>query len=68
MVDRNFKPGAKSTIQRKDMDQAIKLASSLGLEVPATTLNRDLYDSLIRAGYGDLDHAALIKAICPDII
>ena len=68
MVDRNFKPGAKSTIQRKDMDQAIKLASSLGLQVPATTLNRDLYDSLIRAGYGDLDHAALIKAISPDII
>ena len=68
MVDRNFTPGAKSTIQRKDMDQAIKLASSLGLEVPATTLNRDLYDVLIQGGYGDLDHSALIKAIAPDTI
>tara|TARA_B100000700_G_scaffold308467_1_gene386230 strand:+ start:2228 stop:3127 length:900 start_codon:yes stop_codon:yes gene_type:complete len=68
MVDRNFTPGAKSTIQRKDMDQAIKLASSLGLEVPATKLNRDLYDVLIQGGYGDLDHSALIKAIAPDTI
>ena len=68
MVDGNFTPGAKSTIQRKDMDQAIKLASSLGVKVPATTLNRDLYDLLIQAGYGDLDHAALIKAIAANTI
>ena len=68
MVDGNFTPGAKSTIQRKDMDQAIKLASRLGVKVPATTLNRDLYDLLIQAGYGDLDHAALIKAIAPNTI
>lgn len=63
MIDNAFAPGAKSTIQRKDMDQALELAGQLGLEMPATSLSRDLYDKLIAAGDGDLDHSALIKAI-----
>lgn len=66
MIDGTFEPGAKSTIQRKDMDQALELASQLGLEMPATSLSRDLYDKLIANGDGDLDHAALIKAIDPE--
>ena len=68
MVDKTFAPGAKSTIQRKDMDQAETLAARLGMEMPATTLNRKLYDRMIAAGHGDLDHAALIAAIDPGAI
>lgn len=67
MVENSFAPGAKSTIQRKDMDQAIALARELGITLPATSLSRDLYDTLIENGDGDLDHAALIKAIDPDL-
>jgi 3-hydroxyisobutyrate dehydrogenase-like beta-hydroxyacid dehydrogenase len=63
MVSGDFTPGAKSTIQRKDMDQAIKLASELGLDMPATSLSRQLYDKLIESGGADLDHAALFKVI-----
>jgi len=63
MVKNSFEPGAKSTIQRKDMHQAIELAAQLGLEMPATTLSRDLYDRLIDSGNGNLDHAALFKVI-----
>lgn len=66
MIDGAFEPGAKSTIQRKDMDQALELAGQLGLKMPATSLSRDLYDRLIANGDGDLDHAALIKAIDPE--
>ena len=68
MVDKTFAPGAKSTIQRKDMDQAETLAARLGIEMPATTLNRKLYDRMIAAGHGNLDHAALIAAIDPGAI
>ena len=68
MIDNEFVAGAHSTTQRKDMDQAIELAHSLGLKLPATLLNRDLYDQMIEAGHGNLDHAALIKAIDPDAI
>lgn len=68
MLDREFTPGAKSRTQRKDMDQAITIAAEFGLKLPATELNRELYDRVIDAGYGDLDHAALILAIDPDAI
>ncbi len=34
--------------------------------MPATALSRDLYDNLIAAGLGDLDHSAPIKAIYPE--
>ncbi len=65
MVAGTFEPGARATVQRKDMQQALDLAKELGISLPATALNRDLYDSLIAAGFGDLDHAALIKALDP---
>ncbi len=66
MIDGAFEPGGKCVTQRKDLDQALELAAELGFEMPATALNRDLYDKLIDAGLGDLDHSALIKAIDPD--
>ena len=66
MVTGRLQPGARATVQRKDMDQAVELAEQLGMELPATRLNRALYDKLIAAGFGDLDHAALIKAIDPE--
>lgn len=66
MIDHSFSPGGKCTTQRKDMQQALELGDALGLELPATALGRNLYDRLIAAGHGDLDHSALIKAIDPD--
>ncbi len=66
MIDGAFDPGGKCVTQRKDMDQAWELAAELGFEMPATALGRDLYDKVIEAGLGDLDHSALIKAIDPE--
>ena len=63
MVMERFEPGAKSTIQRKDMHQALELAADLDLDLPATALSRDLYDRLIESGGADLDHSALFKVI-----
>lgn len=63
MIDDTFEPGARATVQRKDMDQALELAAELGITLPATRLSRDLYDWLIENGGADLDHAALIKVI-----
>lgn len=66
MIEGKFTPGARCPIQRKDMDQAMELAEHLGIELPATALSRDLYDRVIEAGDGDLDHSGLIRAIRPD--
>ena len=63
MTSRDFRLGGKSATQRKDMALALELAVELGLELPATALNLDLYDRLIDAGFGDLDHSALVRII-----
>ena len=63
MIDGAFTPGGKATTQRKDLQQALDLASSIGIELPATALTRDLYDRLIAAGGGDLDHSGLYTVI-----
>ena len=63
MIDGAFVPGGKATTQRKDMQQALDLAASIGLELPATALSRDLYDRLIASGGGDLDHSGLYTVI-----
>ena len=63
MIDDAFTPGGKATTQRKDLQQALDLAGSIGLELPATALTRDLYDRLIAAGGGDLDHSGLYTII-----
>lgn len=66
MIDRTFVPGGKCTTQRKDMDQGMALGQAFGIDLPATALGRELYDKLIEAGDGELDHSALIRAIDPD--
>jgi 2-hydroxy-3-oxopropionate reductase len=63
MIEGNFEPGARCTTQHKDMSQALALAADLGLDLPATALNRALYQKLMDQGLGELDHSALIKAL-----
>ena len=63
MVEGGFEPGGRVKIQRKDVDQALALARSLGLELPATALSLTLWDEMIARGWGDLDHSALVKLI-----
>jgi len=63
MIERNFEPGGKVVTQRKDLAQALELAKSLRLELPATALNLKLYDRLIDVGDGNLDHSALIRVL-----
>lgn len=63
MVSGDFTPGGKCTTQRKDLYQALKLAGEYGLDLPTTAQVMDQYDRVIDAGFGDLDHAALIKVL-----
>jgi len=65
MVSGDFTPGGKCVTQRKDLFQALKLADEHGLNLPTTKLVMDQYDQVIKDGFGDLDHAALIKILKP---
>ena len=61
MIDGSFAPGGKVTTQHKDLSQALDLAASLSLSLPATRLNMSLYQRLIDNGDGGLDHSALFR-------
>ena len=63
MIDGDFTPGGRARLQLKDLHQAAELAQEIGLRLPETELSRDLYQTMIEHGYGDLDHSGLFKII-----
>jgi 2-hydroxy-3-oxopropionate reductase len=60
MVDRNFVPGAPSTIQLKDLDTVLLEAEALSLDLPIVRAVRDLYANLVARGQGGVDHSGLL--------
>lgn len=66
MAEGRFDPGGRSVTQRKDLQQALDLAADHALDLPITRLTRDLYDRLIAAGGGDLDHSGLYTLYAGD--
>lgn len=65
MVTGDFRARAKATIQRKDMRAALALAEEAGIDLPGLMTNAGLWEALVDAGFGDLDHSALMLAIDP---
>jgi 3-hydroxyisobutyrate dehydrogenase-like beta-hydroxyacid dehydrogenase len=61
MLTGQYAPGARVTTQIKDMRQAIELAASVGLSLPAVALGRARFEELGAKGDGDLDHSALYR-------
>jgi 2-hydroxy-3-oxopropionate reductase len=59
MVDRDFAPRARMTVQIKDLRNALATASEVGFDAPITTLFEKLYAEGIKHGLSDLDHAGL---------
>ncbi len=59
MVDRDFAPRARMTVQLKDMRNALATADELGFQAPITAAFEALYASGIEHGLSDLDHSGL---------
>lgn len=60
MTTGNFEPGGLSTLQLKDLDNALAEASGLDLELPSAQAVRDRFAHFITAmDGGDRDHAGL---------
>jgi 2-hydroxy-3-oxopropionate reductase len=59
MVDRDFAPRARMTVQLKDMRNSLETAAGLGFEAPITGLLEQLYKDGIEHGMSDLDQAGL---------
>ena len=58
----DFAKGGKSSFQLKDLEIALKEASSLDLNLPLTELITSLYKEHTLQGNAELDHSSIIKS------
>lgn len=63
MLARNFKPGFKAKLHRKDLDIVLAEAQDSGMTLPATALAAQMMHALVDAGGGESDSAALIEIL-----
>ena len=59
MVERDFTPRARLSVQLKDIRNALATADEVGFDAPVTTLFEKLYSEGVDHGLADLDHAGL---------
>jgi len=59
MVERDFAPRGRMTVQLKDMRNALATAQEIGFDAPVTTLFETLYAQGVEHGLGELDHSGL---------
>ena len=59
IIDRNFKPGFKIKLHRKDMNIALQTGKQLSVPLPATSIVASQMDALLAAGDAELDHSSL---------
>lgn len=63
ILQRNFQPGFKTKLHRKDLAIVLNTARELGLALPATANTAELMNALIAHGGGELDHSALVTIL-----
>ena len=63
MLQRNFQPGFKTKLHRKDMAIVLDTARELALALPVSSTVAELMNSLIANGGGELDHSALVTVL-----
>ncbi len=61
IFSRNFKPGFKIRLHRKDLKNALDTAKGLDRPLPLTALVQQFLTSLDTRGRGELDHGALAQ-------
>jgi 2-hydroxy-3-oxopropionate reductase len=59
IIDRNFKPGFKIKLHRKDMRIALQTGKDLSVPLPGSSVVASQMDAMLAEGKGDLDHSAL---------
>ena len=63
MLQRNFAPGFRVDLHRKDLGIALATAREQGVPLPTTGVVAQLFEAVAAAGGGDLDHSALLTLI-----
>ncbi|MDO5624905.1 MAG: NAD(P)-dependent oxidoreductase [Pseudomonadota bacterium] len=60
MIERDFAPRARMSVQLKDMRNALQTAADTGFDAPITRALAALYAAAIEHGDADLDHSGLL--------
>jgi 2-hydroxy-3-oxopropionate reductase len=63
MIDKNFKPGFKIKLHKKDMNIALEAGNEFSITLGGTAQVASQLDACIAQGNGELDHSALYLAI-----
>jgi 2-hydroxy-3-oxopropionate reductase len=63
MLQRNFQPGFKVRLHRKDMSIILNTARELGLALPISAAVAELMNALMANGGSELDHSALVTML-----
>src|SRR5688572_5944703 len=59
IIDRNFKPGFKVKLHRKDMNIALQTGKELSVPLPGSAIVASQMDAILAKGDGELDHSSL---------
>jgi 2-hydroxy-3-oxopropionate reductase len=63
LIHGDFEPGFKSKFHLKDLNIIIETAKDLNVPLPCTAITQQLFNALVCAGRGDLDHSAVITIL-----
>jgi 2-hydroxy-3-oxopropionate reductase len=63
MLDRNFQPGFRVRLHRKDLGIALGAGAAHGVPLFATSLVHEVLRALVAQGHADLDHAGIARFI-----
>lgn len=63
MLDRNFEPGGRVALHKKDTEIAMSMARELGMYLPGTALVSQLWNTVAAHGGLNWDHSSLVKVL-----
>jgi len=63
ILERNFKPGFRLRLHRKDLDIAMAVGKEFGIVLPVTALVREMMTATLNAGQGDWDNSSLVTLL-----
>jgi len=63
MLERNFDPGGKVRLHKKDIEIVMSVAKELGMYLPGTSLISHLWNAVAAQGGLDWDHSSMLKVL-----
>ena len=60
MIERNFKPGFRMRLHRKDLDITLDAGRAYGAALPVTSQVRELMTETLNDGQGDMDNSSFV--------